>query len=508
MNIMKIIMNKFLITASLASLLMTSCTDKDLNVLPRQSIDASTALNSPASVDAAVIGVYSTLKSRVLYGRDFVVYGDVLADNSVATNKSGRLVGEARNNNGAHYVNWGTAYSAINDCNLVLDAIPRMTAATQTQRDRWEGEMRFVRALLYHDLMRAYAYDPTAIVDASNRGGVVLRSTAVDNKDTAAAFRPARASIQECYNFIINDLTLSSAKLQPAGVARAGAPHFATRAAAQALLARVQLYNGNYAAARDAATNALAGGVGTLTTASNYVAGWRAATNPESIFEVRFAIAAESLGVNEALQTTMTSMGAIGSPGSNGGWGDLVPNALLLNAVGLSGFPASLSISNSIALPALTRTSDVRNQLYEWGGQRTNPRFIECTKYFGKSGILNLDNVPVLRHSEMLLIRAEAHFRLGDVTSALADINNLRARRGLADVTLTGPAVLDEILNQRLAELAFEGHRFHDLKRLGRDITKDPSVGFTLNFTDFRMLARIPDGELVGNPNMRQNVGY
>jgi hypothetical protein len=108
----------------------------------------------------------------------------------------------------------------------------------------------------------------------------------------------------------------------------------------------------------------------------------------------------------------------------------------------------------------------------------------------------------------MLLIRAEAHFRLGNVASALTDINDLRARRGLAAVTLTGPAVLDEILNQRLAELAFEGHRFHDLKRLGRDITKDPSVGFTLNFTDFRMLARIPDGELVGNPNMRQNVGY
>jgi len=503
---MKTIVNKLTVFAATIGLFAAGCSDKDLAVQPRQSISSTTALTSINSVDAAVIGVYANLKSRVLYGRDFMVYGDVMADNAVATNKSGRLVGEGRNNSGAHYANWSTAYSAINDCNLVLDAIPKISAASQTLKDRWEGEMRFIRALLYHDLMRAYAYAPTFIVNASNRGGVVLRSTAVDNKDTAAAFKPARASIAECYNFIINDLTIASTRL--ATSARAGAPHFATRAAAQALLARVQLYNGDWAAARTAATNALTGGVGTLTTAANHVAGWRASTHPESIFEIRFAIAAESLGVNEALQTTCTSMGAIGAPLTNGGWGDCAPNLLALNALGISGVPSSLSISNAIALPTLTRSADVRNQLFEWGGQRTNPRFMECTKYFGKSGFLNTDNVPVIRHAEVLLIRAEANFRLNDEAAALNDINTLRVNRGLTPVTLTGSAILEEILNQRMAELTMEGHRFHDLKRLGRDIVKDPSVGFVLAITDFRVLAPIPSGELVGNPNMQQNVGY
>ncbi|MFM7359111.1 MAG: RagB/SusD family nutrient uptake outer membrane protein [Sediminibacterium sp.] len=503
---MKTIVNKITFFAATLGFFIVGCSDKDLSVQPRQSISSETALTSVNSVDAAVIGVYATLKSRVLYGRDFMLYGDVMADNAVATNKSGRLVGEGRNNNGAHFVNWGTAYSAINDCNLVLNAIPKISAASQTLRDRWEGEMRFIRALLYHDLMRVYAYSPTYIVTASDRGGVVLRSTAVDNKDTAANFKPARASIAECYNFIINDLTISSAKL--ATTARAGAPHFATRAAAQALLARVQLYNGNWAAASTAATNALTGGVGTLTTAANHVAGWRATTHPESIFEVRFAIAAESLGVNEALQTSCTSMGAIGSPFTNGGWGDCAPNLLTLNALGISGVPSSLSISNAIALPTLTRSTDVRNLLYEWGGQPTNPRFIECTKYFQKSGFLNTDNVPVIRHAEVLLIRAEANLRLNNEAEALNDINTLRVNRGLTPVTLTGNSILEEILNQRLVELNMEGHRFHDLKRLGRDIVKDPSVGFVFAITDFRVLAQIPNGELIGNPNMQQNVGY
>lgn len=504
--IMKTIVNKITLFAATLGLFVAGCSDKDLTVQPRQSISSDAALTSVNSVDAAVIGVYATLKSRVLYGRDFVAYGDVMADNAVATNKSGRLFPEGRNNNGSHYANWGTAYSAINDCNLVLDAIPKISGASATQRDRWEGEMRFIRALLYHDLMRSYAYSPTFIVAASNMGGVVLRSTAVDNKDTAAAFRPARASITDCYNFIINDLTIASTRL--ASSARSGAPHFATRGAAQALLARVQIYNGDWTAARTAATNALTGGVGTLTTAANHVAGWRASTNPESIFEVRFAIAAESLGVNEALQTSYTSMGAIGSPFTNGGWGDCSPNLQALNALGISGVPSSLSISNAIPLPTLIRSTDVRNQLFEWGGQRTNPRFMECTKFFGKSGFLNTDNVPVIRHAEVLLIRAEANFRLNDAASALNDINTLRVNRGLTPVTLTGNDILEEILRQRLAELAMEGHRFHDLKRLGRDIVKDPSVGFVLAITDFRVLAPIPNGELVGNPNMKQNVGY
>jgi hypothetical protein len=146
--------------------------------------------------------------------------------------------------------------------------------------------------------------------------------------------------------------------------------------------------------------------------------------------------------------------------------------------------------------------------LFEWGGQRTNPRFIECTKFFGKSGFLNTDNVPVIRHAEVLLIRAEAHYRSGNEASALNDINTLRTNRGLTPVTLSGNAILEEILNQRLAELAMEGHRFHDLKRLGRDIVKDPSVGFVLSISDFRLLAQIPNGELIGNPNMQQNPGY
>ena len=92
---MKTIINKITLLAATFGLFIAGCSDKDLAVQPRQSVASDNALNTVNNVDAAVIGVYATLKNRVLYGRDFVAYGDVMADNAIATNKSGRLVGEA-----------------------------------------------------------------------------------------------------------------------------------------------------------------------------------------------------------------------------------------------------------------------------------------------------------------------------------------------------------------------------------------------------------------------------
>ena len=60
---------------------------------------------------------------------------------------------------------------------------------------------------------------------------------------------------------------------------------------------------------------------------------------------------------------------------------------------------------------------------------------------------------------------------------------------------------------ERRVELAFEGHRFFDLKRLGLDIVKAAPVQ-NLNFTDFRLLAPIPIREIQANANLKQNTGY
>jgi len=146
-----------------------------------------------------------------------------------------------------------------------------------------------------------------------------------------------------------------------------------------------------------------------------------------------------------------------------------------------------------------------RSQLYAIGAGRGSGAKVECIKFIGKNGIVNLDNVPVLRKAELLLNRAEAYASSANDPLALADLNTLRTARGLSSVALSGAALLTDILNQRRIEFAFEGQRWFDLKRRGQDVIKTPENILT---TDFRMLANIPQREIDANKNLQQNFGY
>jgi hypothetical protein len=160
------------------------------------------------------------------------------------------------------------------------------------------------------------------------------------------------------------------------------------------------------------------------------------------------------------------------------------------------------------ALLAAFETGDVRRNLYERGTAGRGTAEIECTKFFGRTGSVNLDNIPVIRISEMYLNRAEALALTGKEADALVDVNRIRTRAGLDPKTaLTGAALIAEIANQRRIEFAFEGHRFFDLKRRGQDIIK-AAPAQNLVYTDFRILAPIPNREIQANSSLKQNVGY
>ena len=472
-------------TVVLASMLATASCNSTLDVRPRLSIDSATALSTAEGIDAAVNGVYDRFQSTNLYGRDLIAIPEALSDNGRATNKSGRLFPEFQNQPNAHFVSWGTAYFAINQINLILEALPIIT--DQVLRDRYDGECRFLRALLYFDLARAYAYDLGAVVAEYDRGGVPIVTTGVLNPSQITF--PARSSVADLYTLVYGDLTVAVAKLT-----NARGQFYANKSAAQALFSRVALYNRDWAGVVRNATDALAaGGVARFLDNGSYIGGWRANRHPESFFEIIYAIP-ENIGVNTSLQTTYSTLVELGNRTRTGGFGDLVPSVSLL---------ADLNAERNAAGESL----DIRRQLYELGTAGRGTAEIECTKFLGKNGAVNLDNVPVIRASEMYLNRAEANYNLGRETDALADLNLIRRRAGLVDrATLTGIPLLTEILRQRRIELAFEGSRWFDLKRRGVDIIKVPATN--LPFTDFRILAPIPQREITNNPNLRQNFGY
>jgi hypothetical protein len=347
--------------------------------------------------------------------------------------------------------------------------------------------------------------------------------------EAAVAALPARAPADSVYNQIYRDLDAAIARLTTPGNF---APATATQVSAQALYARVALYRGDYTKAAQMATLVLnnANIFNRLSSVSSYLSTWTSAVNGESLFEIRFANPTENLGVNESLQTSYTTLRDRGNPGVVQGFGDLVGTTSLLVNLGFTGIAA-----NGQGGGFSGRSDDVRNLLFETGSTARGTARIECTKFIGKNGIPNLDNIPVIRLPEVLLTRAEARAfatnRDGssnsafDLTAARADLVTFKQRRYANYATTQAPAdnalttetgIVLETLRQRRLEYAMEGHRWFDYKRQGgvytfTNTTVIPNVvllGTKVLYNDFRILAQVPIREVDGNPNLSQNFGY
>lgn len=177
-----------------------SC-DKVLDINPEDQIDAGVALTTKAGVSASIAAVYATMKGEVLYGNRLIGLGTALADDGMATNRSGRYNSEYRNLRGAHYSHWSTSYVALNRVNIILEGIPEISDPTITDAERaaWRGELLFLRALFHFNLVNAYAYIPGAIIESANKGGVPILMNAISTAEGALNAETPRVSQDVVY---------------------------------------------------------------------------------------------------------------------------------------------------------------------------------------------------------------------------------------------------------------------------------------------------------------------
>jgi len=117
------------------------------------------------------------------------------------------------------------------------------------------------------------------------------------------------------------------------------------------------------------------------------------------------------------------------------------------------------------------------------------------------------NDVPIMRISDIYLIRAEAKLRNGDAAGALADVNYLRSKRSAAGKTLPALAsvTLDDILKERGYELYWEGLRRQDLIRFGKfgDAWQEKPVTAAT-----KILFAVPTSAISVNANLTQNPSY
>lgn len=435
-----------------AATLLGAC-NSPLDVDPTASIDSETALSTPRGIELGLNGGYSSLQSGNLYGQEEMVFPDLYADNLdfTGTFQTHREFGlrNVTTTNGAILAHWAQAYDGINIANNILEAVEAVTL-TPAQHDQFRGEALFLRALNYSILVQYFGDVPLVLTPARGVGEESLVS---------------RAPAADVNAQIVTDLTEAATLLAP------DRNHGrATQGAAQALLARVYLATANNAGARDMATAVITNAEYDLN--ANFASNWSTKNSEESIFELQYSI---NDGNNQSFWFYPQALG--------GRWG-YSPSLNLFNAfeAGDARRDASIQVAGAGACPtAPCRYAD---------------------KYFRVA--TSDDNVVVLRLAEMYLIRAEANARLGAADQTVRDdLDILRNRAGLADLatTVTGAALMDAVLQERRVELAFEGHRFFDLKRFGIAQT-------VLALAPDRLLFPIPQAELDVNINLSQNPGY
>ena len=464
-----------------AGVCVSAC-DSILDVTPKQSIDAEQALESPEAIQAALNSVYAYLRQTSQYGRDLVAIPELLADNTEHTNNPTALYSQFRNQPGAHINVWSSSYSAINEINNILRVLEAPPVGVSTEfKESIAGQAHFLRALYYHNLSRIYGYDPKASIDEVNYGSVPLLLEPVLNTDQVTY--PSRADVETIYGVIYDDLAAAFDLLEGKTVDASDPEYYASAAAAAALFSRVALYNEDYERVVTEADKALVLSGGKFMSQSAYINGWRQMKLPESIFEVVFHLGDHAEPINESLRVTFTSRQTLGA----------------------TSFSNRGNVTVGDDLYSRYSAGDIRRNLFINGLGR-NANRTEITKFLSRSAI-NHDNVPVIRVAEVYLNRAEAYAKSGMDELARQDVNRIRERAGLDAVseTLSGQALIDEIALQRRLELAFEGHRFFDLKRQGMGVTKP--IG-NVRFDEYRILAPIPHTEVQRNENLKQNFGF
>ncbi|WP_234364373.1 RagB/SusD family nutrient uptake outer membrane protein [Lunatibacter salilacus] len=470
-------------TTAVISMVAMACTDLETN--PRQSLTPEVALNSVEGYQAVANSMYRLANNFSYYGQQMMIAPDILADNLRLVANTGRYQGEEANGDRDHIGLWnGVVYGAINDANLIIEGIDdEEVRGDQQDKDFIKGDAYFMRALFYFDLCRVYGYEPGKEVNGFNLGPILRLNPTLVASD--ADFRE-RATVLEVYQQIESDLQNALSLTSPVAVGTEGV-YYANTGAALTLLARLYLYWGRMEDAAAAATSAMnllnlrSNGDG-LVEPGNYVQGFSRAPHPESLFELEIRL------------VDWTSV-------------DGVNNSL-----------NSLTSNTDPAAQFILGASNELMETYEPGDVRRNC-WIETTregidgpvyasrKWTGYKGDF-LENLPIIRASELYLIRAEARFQT-NAAGAREDINALRSKRGLGpiDNLLSGQALFNRIMLERRQEFVLEGHRFFDLKRNGMNITKHGNF-LEVPYTDYRILSNLPLEQILLNEDLVQNPGY
>jgi SusD family. len=465
--------------------LLTSCSSDFLDLYPKTGLNESNFYRSDDEFVLLVNSSYIPLRNlgKTVNWDINEVKSDNMGLQDLNTNieqsrNDGFVLSSASTVHASH---WNNSYAGIYNCNTAITALETVahTWANPALKERSLGEVYFLRALYYFDLVRHF-------------GGVPLVTKEVSGEEAVGI---KRATVDATYEQIVSDLKTAIGHLS--GAIDVDQPGRVNLGAAQALLGKVYLTRKAYAMAEEQLYAVIRSGrFGLLQDYADVFD----PTNKD-YFETLFAIQ-----YSETAADLCNTFIFFNAPTTSKGEVTGRPNVAL---------PVSIAIKPTADLLAAFEEGDKRYDVSigTWTGPDMNgeeKEFFYCAKYKGpQTATLGWcgDNFPILRYSDVLLMYAEVLNELGRTEEAIPFVREVRHRAGLMnDLTALGKAELTALIErERQVEFCFENQRWFDLLRTDRAL--EVLQAQKKNIQPFHLLAPIP-GEQVLINQIEQNPGY
>ena len=477
---------------------------------------------------------------------------------------------------------WSSKWTFISNCNIFFERVDNVGFTDETEKTKLVGQVRFIRAFEYWDLIARWGAMP-----------IITKSFSINDREEIVGQK--RNTYKECIDFLVSELD-QAAKELPANWSGDDYGR-ATSVAALALKSRILLYAASplmnedvkipevgyttpepdrWQKAAKAATEAL----DAAQNAGNalYNLNGDPSKNYQLIFMDNTAANKETLfarmGTSSAEGESISSCDQYNNPNGYGGWGGNCPLQELVDAyeVVKDGVASKFDWNNpeEKANPYANRDPrfyatilydgakwmtrnvetyfDVDNNGTIIGGGKdtkygndswnASPTGYNMKKFMDEGYALNSWNFCArnwihLRMAELYLNKAEALYNIGDEEGAREALKPVRERAGMPAITATGADLLEAIKHERRIELAFEEHRYFDVRRWKEapkyfgstvhaiTIKKYPDgkktyevdklrsdVGGDRKWDDKMYWLPITKAEMDKNPNLVQNPGY
>lgn len=473
---------------------LTSCSGfLDLN--PISNSNEESFYENETDFNNAIVGAYSILKAKGVFQGDVQLIGDLRSDNTeMGTTASNRFDYynlsrfELQTTNKISENVWSDHYNGILRVNKIIDKIEKFESS-KSFKNRILSEAKFLRAVLYFNLVRIFGDIPLIINNISS---------------IEEAYKIGRTNVSEVYNQIIIDFREASEFLPNQVQGEEGR---ATKGAALALLAKVYLTTQDFSNAKKALEDVIA--MNQYKLSPIYSDLWKVENknNDEIIFAVQFQRSATAnTGSNFCERFTPYLYPYLSYYSTGGGYN--IPRENLIAAYEPNDLRKEASLRESYESPDGETVTGLQGRF--------------CIKFFDTpvEGEGSNDNWPVIRYSDVVLMYAEVLNELSYNPNGLAFeyLNKIRRRAGIPDKSSGGTnqdlvinsqeEFREAVLKERRIEFAFEGHRWFDLIRTEK-ATDLINKNLDINITKDQYLLPIPQNEIDINPDkIKQNPGY